>query len=246
MRHTSYFVGGWAVMLVATSISLGDATIRTVPEKMHEQQPLPVWVADNETQYTANVHLNNTGLGGEPTDAVQWKFLNTPGFNFTEVTLPTYNDFFEGIPMFYELISPPGQLSMRVVEEIGGGPVDHQGYLAVYKFRVLQSTTPGWYNFDLNSVHLYNPEGQYQPFTEIHEPVWIAPINPADFHHPPEITRDGYIDQADFQFLADNMNGPGYASPADIDGNGSADIADFARFQRCYTGTEPVSLPGCE
>jgi len=248
VRHTRYVLNGMAAVL-ATGMVLGDAIISTVPRDSHPEKPFPVWVSDGVTEYQVGVHLDNTGLGGEPTDGAQWKFKNHPILSFvtgSESRPDPSEDFFAGIPMFWEIIAPPEQPSGRIVAPIGGGPVDHEGYLETFRFVVPYETTPGWYEFDMTSIKLFDPGGNLQPFMEIHDPVWIAPINPADFHHPPEITRDGYIDQADFQFLADNMNGPGFASPADIDGNGSADIADFARFQRCYTGTEPVSLPECE
>lgn len=248
MRHTRYVLNGMAAVL-ATGIVLGDAIISTVPRDSHPARPFAVWVADGVTEYEVGVYLDNTGLGGEPTDGVAWKFKSHASFTFVagSESLPDPSeDFFAGIPMFINHVAPPEQYSTRIVEPIGGGPANHQGYLGLYRFTVPCETTTGWYEFDVSNIALSDPYGNPQPFMEMHDPLWIAPINPADFHHPPEITRDGYIDQADFQFLADNMNGPGFASPADIDGNGSADIADFARFQRCYTGTEPVSSPGCE
>jgi hypothetical protein len=69
--------------------------------------------------------------------------------------------------------------------------------------------------------------------------VRIVPDNPADFN------KDGYINFQDAQFFMTNMNGVGYSSPADIDGDGSATMTDFARLQRCFTGTEPVGSPDC-
>jgi hypothetical protein len=215
---------------------------------MHPQQPAPVWVADGTTEYTVQVFVDNTGLGGQPTDAVQWRFLNAAGFNFTDATLPINGDFFAGIAMLDDWVLPPTQLSTRQVLERSTDPVDHQGNVGSYVFTVLPGMSPGQYTFDLTDTLLLDdsfPHGIPQPHTVSNDPVWVAPINPADFQYPPEISRDGFINEADFQFFATHMNGPGNASPADIDGDGSADMEDLARFQACFTGTNPVSEPTC-
>jgi hypothetical protein len=247
-RRIKNFIGGLATIL-AVSTASGDAIIKTIPRDSHPERPFPVWVADGVTEYEVGVHLDNTGLGGEPTDGVAWKFKNHPILPFVtgSESLPDHSeDFFAGISMFMNNVAPPEQYSTRIVDVFGSGPVDHQGYLGVYRFTAPLETITGWYDFDFNNIAISDPAGEPQPFIKIKEPVYIAPINPADFHYPPEITRDGYIDQADFQFFAGNMSGPSYTSPADIDGNGSADMADLARLQRCYTGTEPVSSPNCD
>ena len=145
------------------------AVIRTVPEKR-------ILTADGITEYNVFVHIENTGLDGEPTDGVQWKLLNTPGFEFTDVSKPEYNDFFEGLPMFFEMILPAGQKSARLITEIGGGPVDYQGDLVVYKFKIPQSITPGIYSFDLNDILLVNQYSEEQPYTEENIQFTVCPI----------------------------------------------------------------------
>ncbi len=145
------------------------AVIKTVPEKK-------ILIADGVTEYKVFVHVDNTGLDGEPTDAVQWKLLNTPGFEFTDVSKPEYNDFFEGLQMFWEMILPAGHMSARIVTEIPGGPVNDQGDLAVYTFKVPQSATPGIYSFDLNNILLLDPSGVHQPVTEENIQFSVCPI----------------------------------------------------------------------
>ncbi len=148
--------------LTILAFSLASAAvIKTIPEKQ-------VWIADGVTEYKVFVYLDNTGLGGEPTDGVAWKFKNHPILPFVtgSESLPDHSeDFFAGISMFMNNVAPPEQYSTRIVDVFGSGPVDHQGYLGVYKFKVPQNTTPGWYNFSLTNTALSDPYGSPQPHT---------------------------------------------------------------------------------
>ena len=186
-----------AGLLLVTRIGSG-AEIKTVPHRMHPQQPSPVWVADGTTEYTLYIYLDNTGLNGQPTHAAQWKLTSINGLQYVEGSsaAPDINDFFANYPTREDdiFLGPLG-LSSRIVEEIGTGPIDYQGCLGMYRFRVPTNTAPGTYHFDLTSnTRIYDIDFNPQPRILTYELVWIAPINPADFHSPPEISRDGYID----------------------------------------------------
>jgi len=244
------FAAGAAIvgLLLVTRIGNG-AEIKTVPEQMHPQQPSPVWVADGTTEYTLYIHVDNTGLNGQPTRAAQWGLTGINGLQYVEGSsaAPDINDFFVNYPTEDDWLFPPSGVSSRIVAIPLTGPSDYQGYVGMYKFKVPTNTAPGTYHFDLTfDTRIYDIYYNRQPRILTYEPVWIAPINPADFNNPPEISRDGYINGEDSQFFMINMSGPGHASAADIDGDGFADMKDLARLQRCFTGPGPVTSETCD
>ena len=218
---------------------LDSAEMKTVPER-------PVWVADGATQYLVYVWVDNTGLAGQPTDGVQWRFLNTPALTYLDAAVPSVNDFFEGIPMFDdpEWVFPPGQLSMRMTRDVGAGPVDDTGNVAQYEFIVPAATSPGIYSFSFSDDILMSLDGDPQPHTVSHVPFTIVPNVQADFN------KDGYVNLDDYAIFEPCLDGPGSPVPggcdeADLSSNGTVDLKDYAGFQRCFTGDEPVSDAGC-
>lgn len=192
------------------------------------------------TEQKIFVYVDNTGLGGEPTDGVQWKLSYPAGFQYiaNSVQAPTVNDFFAGMPMFWEIYqAPPGGLSARVVEEIGGGSVDTNGFVGEYRFITPQ--TPGSYTFPLTSTVLFNPDGQAQPRTVSAVPLVVVRNEPADFD------KNGSVDNADYQHFSGCMTGPGayqttleatVCTDADFDFDGDVDQRDYRHFQEQFTG----------
>ena len=152
------------------------AVIRTVPAQN-------IWLTDDVTEYKVNIFVDNTGLGGEASDAVQWD-LDVPAPLEVVVgssMLPAVNDdFFSGIPMFINSVVDPGILSIRIVEAIGSGPVDATGIVGEVSFTVPVGTPPGQYQIALRpTTRLLNPDSLDQPFTTVHEPITVVAPEPA-------------------------------------------------------------------
>ncbi len=141
------------------------AEIVTVPEKTR-------WVADGVTRYKLNVWVDNTGLGGEPTDGVQWRLMQNFNYVVGSNQIPTSNDFFSGVSMLWNNIRSPNFVSSRLVAQVGGGPVNRTGNVGEYKFTVPTEWATGIYAFDLWDTKLVNPSNINQPHT-----VRSAPIN---------------------------------------------------------------------
>jgi hypothetical protein len=152
------------------------AVIRTVPS--HN-----VWVTGAVTPYTLNIVLDNTGLGGEPTDAVQWDLVVPAPLEVVadSAALPAVeDDFFTGIPMFINSVVDPGILSIRIVNVEGTGPVDAEGIVGEVSFTVPVGTTPGEYQIALTpTTRMLSPTDQDQPFTTVHEPITVIAPEPA-------------------------------------------------------------------
>ncbi len=220
-----------------------------MPARLHAQQPQPAWVADGVTEYTLYIYVDNRGLGGEETHVVEWKLSDILGLSYVDgsSSAPDINDFFDGYSIFWEDFDSPLMSSARVVSANDPAPVDEYGYVGMYRLVVPVGFPAGVYGFSFNpeDTYLHGDQG-YQQFTITNEPLYIAPVNPADFDFPPLVERDGYINAQDFSFFESAMNGPDEASVADIDGSGCADVLDLARLQRCFTGSTPLATEVCD
>lgn len=228
---------GLASLVLAERVS-NSAEIRTVPE-------IPVWVADGQTRYKVNVWVDNTELNDDPTDGVQWRLSNNPALSFisgSNQAPPLPSDFFGGRPMMDDWISPPGSLSSRLIEQVGGGPVSTNGFVGEYEFIVSQS---GTYHIDLaDTGFVSGTTGNPQSHTVSYEPITVVPPCQAD------LNRDGYVNCGDYAIFQANMGGPGVAPlegevNTDFDGDGDTDSGDYASFQTCFTGDQPVTDPDC-
>lgn len=68
---------------------------------------------------------------------------------------------------------------------------------------------------------------------------------------PSDFDRDGDVDRADLDHLADCTTGPILGTPAfgctdaDLDGDNDVDQSDFGILQRCLTGKDFPSDPAC-
>jgi hypothetical protein len=148
-----------ALLLALTAGVVNAAMIKTMPATTN-------WIADGVTEYKLYIYVDNTGLNDEPTDGVQWKLVDTQGMQYVAGSsgAPGIEDFFVGVPAMYEIFNDPLETSGRMTDEIGAGPVDYQGYVGMYKFKVPTGTTPGTYQFELNPVHttLWSPYGERQ------------------------------------------------------------------------------------
>jgi hypothetical protein len=210
-------------------ISLSQAAVmKAVPEQ-------PTWYADGKTEYAVFVYADNSGLNGDETSGMEWRFLNTPGLNFTEVGKPESNDFFEGYEMFFERFEGPGRFSGRLINDIRNGPVDHQGYLATYKFTVPVEFAPGTYHFELTETGMLNGNLDYQDHTvEIVEFEIRKPLA--------DVNCDGVVDFSDIDpFVTALISRDDYESDypdcnylnADVNQDGNVDFDDINPFVDC-------------
>lgn len=184
------------ILLALALVNVSAALIKTTPEKS-------VWIADGTTEYKINVYLDNTGLNGTPTDGLDWKLYNTPSFNYVNgsASRPSTNDFFHELQMFWEIFGAPGQLSSRIVTDYGAGPVNSNGFVAQYKFKVPEETAQGIYHFELDNYYtrLWNPEGNPQtPLTITYDTFQVVPPSPYTAHKDitigPLTTTNGITD----------------------------------------------------
>ncbi len=155
-----------AIVLAVNFVS-ADALIKTVPNETK-------WLADGTTQYKVKVLADNTGLGGNKTRGTDFRFENTPNFDFVSGSniKPTTNDFFEGFTMlsFANFVSQPGVLSSRATEDPNAGPANKSGFVGEYNFTVPVGTAPGVYYFNLGDLTAFYDGGDNsQPLTITHE-----------------------------------------------------------------------------
>jgi hypothetical protein len=236
---------GLAALLALAGVNYlsKGAETRTVPG--NSPGATATWVADGRTEHTVKVYVDNRWLY-QHTDAVDWRFVNTPGFSFIEALLPTQNDFFEGIPMEYNWINPPGDQLGRLVSERSTGPINNYGNLASYRFRVPVGTAPGTYNFDLSDTFLWDdrfPTMQEQPHTIVNDSFYVIAPKRGDMN------CDGYVDFDDINpFVSALVGRAGYEAQlpncswlnGDIDLNGAVDFDDINPFVSCLVAG------GCE
>ena len=171
------------------------------------------------TTYTLYVEAENTALGGEPTDGIQWRLAAPQFLSFEYFGRPSSGDFFsqdDGTPigMFAEGFYNPlvyGDPCVRLVDVPGSGPADRSwtsAYIRVaeYRFRIRSDLTaplPSGDDFVLSDVFFSSPDADEQPFTNL-TPAFDFGItlSRADFN------RDTKVNAADISAFAACVTGP--------------------------------------
>jgi hypothetical protein len=105
IRITAYVA---VTVALSASVATADAIMTTV---------VPSQIQAGQT-YALYVEANNTGLGGERTDAIQWRLGKPTYIEVLTANLPLNDeDFFEDINMDsgFNFVKMPGQLSARIV-----------------------------------------------------------------------------------------------------------------------------------
>jgi hypothetical protein len=217
--------------LTAIVSSVNAAEMRSLPEN-------PIGVVGSHQRVF--VYADNSGLNNEPTDGAEWVLYSPPSFQYIDNSsqAPITNDFFEGMPMFWEVFSDPGIQSARLIDDFGGGPVGTNGFVGEYSF--IASTTPGIYTFPLTGTKLVPPSGPEQPHSVFADPITIVRDEQADFD------KNGSVDNADYSHFQGCMTGPAATKTydlttngcvdADFDFDGDVDQRDYQHFQEQFTG----------
>ena len=204
-----------------------SAEIRvTAPSKLYSGQT-----------YTAYVEAENTGLGGEATDAVDWR-LNAPSYlNFLSVLKPSAGvDFFEGKSMLAETFNLPNGLSGRLVNDYGNGPKDKTwSQLAIYTFEVNNpGSSPMADSLTLTDTRFWDKDFARQTHTVTNHSYEAFQTGDAD--------GDGDVDGVDFgKWQAGYPTASGATvGNGDFDFDGDVDGVDFGKWQAAY----PTAAPG--
>jgi hypothetical protein len=188
-----------------------------------------ILVADGATVYTAWVFADNTGLNGDLTWGTQHHFFLPPyatlipgGLGVAFGKPEPARDFFEGNPMIFEFLSPPGAVSGRLVNQ--ADQVSNKvGDLQFYRFTVNTNAPVGTGNFDLGpSTALTDPASIPQDFTKHNIPFTITSLEG-------DLTLDGFVGIADLNIVLGEWNQtvPPANPLADPSGDGFVGIADL-------------------
>ncbi|MCA9485842.1 MAG: hypothetical protein KC506_03295, partial [Nanoarchaeota archaeon] len=138
-------VAAFAGLAGLVNEGVGAAEIKPVPEEQ-------VWVADGVTKHKVYVQVDNTGLGGEQTVGAQWS-INNPGFAYVNgsSSVPSANDFFANLDIFFDDFVSPGNNSIRVVQpyHYENSPANSVGNVGQYEFITPTGMSEGTYTFSL-------------------------------------------------------------------------------------------------
>jgi hypothetical protein len=187
-------------------------------------------VADGNTVYTAWVYADNSGLNGQLTWGAQYDFFLPPYATLIPGGLGTAfgkpdpaRDFFDGNPMIFETLSPPGIPSGRLVNQ-SDQVSNNAGDLQFYRFTINTNAPIGLGNFDLgpNSA-LTDPASVPQPFTKQNIPFTITAL-------PGDLTLDSFVGIDDLNTILGNWNAnasfPNYPT-GDVTGDRFVGIDDL-------------------
>ncbi len=163
------------------------------------------------------VEYDNTGLGGQITDGIDSKLFNIPAYaTLSEAKRPSQNDFFGGLPMFFETFNATTTACGRLVRDYGSGPINSKGIGVEYVFDINNYGLSGPWNvsgsFSLSSsAKLYSPDLVSQPRMRVNLPFTIVPYIPGD------ADMNNKVDAFDYIRLKQNMGAPTGA----VQGNGT-------------------------
>jgi len=202
-----------------------------------------VLVADGATVYTAWVFADNTGLNGDLTWGAQHDFFLPsyatliPGGLGTAFGKPDpARDFFSGDPMIFEIFSPPGIATGRLVNQ--ADQVSNQvGDLQFFRFTINANAPLGQGNFDLGpNTALTDPASTPQRFTKQNIPFTVTSI-------AGDLSLDGFVGIDDLNTILGNWNAtaafPNFPT-GDVTGDRFVGIADLNRVLGNWnTGTPP-------
>jgi len=189
--------------------------------------------------YEMHVVADNTGLGGEKTDAAQWRVYNPQFFGGEYVPNVTMSlagpaedglpeneyDFFKDVDMFSgeNHVNLPGSFSGRLVQSQGTGPANKVGDLGVYNFSIGSMDGINWGDemmFYINAVDFRNPDGEVQDVDRIYGTSIVTPMG--------DLNKDIFVGQNDLDIIlaawGDSVV-PGYI--ADPSGDGFVGQSDL-------------------
>ncbi len=214
-RKLATGAAGLAALVSASTIG-NSAEIKPVPQE-------PVWIADGQTEYIVDIHVDNTGLGGAQTAITEWKFTNLPPFNYSIHELPNpEEDFFRETGtmldwIFYDPSHSAGRLAYPT------GPSDNSGNTARFNARVPLETPSEEYlfEFDQYDTYLASVGGEDQPVTLGENSVDVYQNHNQGFNTNMTGPVQSYTDSKAHEFY-------------DFNGDGHVDLLDFAKLQITY------------